>query len=87
MGAAAIAFGHLFGGTARAYRTAADLPEFPAAAIVRWKSDSPALELYRDGAPGSSFDATKTIVDRALRTWAAPACTGLTFAVTTRSAT
>lgn len=71
--------------SAHAYRTAADLPDFPPRAVVRWKDDTIQLELYRGGAPGFSFEATQATVERALRTWSSPACSAVVFAPTETS--
>lgn len=78
--AASCALVALATGTARAYRTAADKPEFAGTERVRWAMN----ELHYDIAswipPNLDAAAIEGAVDRAFAAWAQPDCSALSFA-------
>jgi uncharacterized protein (TIGR03382 family) len=63
--------------TALAFRTAADLPEFPDDAVVRWETSSPIVHLHGAVPAGMSIVEVETVLDRALTRWAEPPCSGV----------
>ncbi len=59
---------------AHAYRTAADLPEIPDGAIVRWATEPVGLRLHDDEALPASLQTVEGALTRAVDVWAKPAC-------------
>lgn len=66
--------------TAFAFRTAADLEDYPDDALVRWATDSVAYEVSTTGLPGGleSEDVTDA-VRAAMNIWQRPTCSALAF--------
>lgn len=67
---------------AHAYRTAADLPEFADSSIVRWNELPIELELVNAPDGLAVTDVLAAVVDAAAA-WETPACSNLSFGVTT----